>query len=107
MSNILDILEQATTDILEADISSFSEDINLVINEMMKLLPEIIQSYSLDKMQDVASDATYWPQQVEKILGLVKKDDRLAIADALYCELRANLVEYKKLCFDRNIECIF
>lgn len=107
MSNILDVLEQATIDILEVNIESFSDNINLAINEMMKLLPGIIQSYSLDNMQDVASDATYWPQQVEKILGLVKQDDRLAIADALYCELRANLVEYKQMCFERNVECDF
>lgn len=97
-------LEELTKMLWKNDRSRFAESYNKILSIIMEIMPMIIASYANDKMADIREDALYWPGQVSKIIDLCSKgNDIIAMSDALYYELRANLVEYKHIITERMI----
>ena len=82
----------------------FREKFSEVISKLFEVVPQIIVSYSDEKMNDISEDALYWPNQINKIMGIVDGgNDIFALSDALYYELRANLIDYKATIIDRKM----
>lgn len=98
-------LEIDTENILRNRRQDFKDNYQRLLTMMFDILPDIISSYSDERMTDLKDDATYWPAQVEKIVSLVTDgSDALAMADALYFELCGNLIEYQKVLVSRQID---
>lgn len=104
LDNLIHKLEQFTELIWKSDFKGFIDNSNELLSILFQDIPIIISLYSNDSMSDLSDDALYWPTQVEKIVKLINnKNDFLAIADSLYFELRANIIELKKILLEREI----
>lgn len=104
IDSLIDMLEVNSELLWKNEQIPFAKESQNMINEMMTLLPEIIGLYSDEKMTDLASDAVYWPSQLQKIIDLLGYGkDVIAIADALYFEMRANLIEFRTVIVERNL----
>lgn len=104
IDELIDEIEIFTIMIWKNSIFEFFEKFPELVSLIMKTLPSVITLYSNESMIDISSDALYWPEQVNKIVTLVdNKNDFIAIADALYFELRANLIEFREIVLDRKV----
>lgn len=101
---LIDKLEQCSKMIWKNEIIAFLNSSPELVSLIMKNLPVLISVYYQDTMSDLSADAQYWPMQIEKVIRLIEdKKDFFAIADSLYFELRANIIELKIILDERNI----
>ena len=104
IDTIINELEIDSVFLMQNKKKSFLDNYQRLLELIFEYLPLIITSYSDEKMSDIKEDALYWPEQVDKVVSLIKNgEDVLAIIDALYFELRANLIEYKNEIIKRNL----
>lgn len=101
---LIDELEQSSIMIWKNELKVFLDRSPKLISLIMKSMPNLISLYYQDAMSDLRIDAQYWPMQIEKIVNQIEsKKDFLSIADSLYFELRANILELKNILKERNI----
>lgn len=83
--------------LMKNDMSAYNDsiqDFSLLLNE---IFPKIIMSYSTPELKDYAEDATYWTEQLMRIVETLADTDRFKILDVLYYETRGNLINYRNL----------
>lgn len=78
--------------------------IRAFISEFISFMPMIMNSYLREEMQEYREDMQYWPNEAEKILCLIDRRDRFALFDALYFELRNNLIAFANICENSGVE---
>ena len=104
LDELILMTEACTKSLWSCKIEGFRNEFPGVIDRLIGVLPQIIMSYSDPKMADISSDAMYWPEQMEKIVSLANDGgDIIALSDALYHELRANLIDYKNTLMQREV----
>lgn len=97
-------LEQYSMMIWKNDLKGFMDSSYDVLSLLMQDIPILISVYSYDAMIDLSEEAMYWPSQIGKIIKQIEnKNDFLAIADSLYFELRANIIELRNILIERKI----
>ena len=104
MNELIDKIEESVSQLLRYDTKGFGESAHDIVNMMMTILPAIINCYNDPKMSDVREDALYWPGQLERIIKVLENDDSFELADVLYNETRANLIELRDMLVKRGIQ---
>lgn len=105
LDRLISELEELTNMLWKNEKAKFFENYKVVLADMMEVIPLVIAGYSHHKMDDIKDDAMYWPGQVSKIIDLIGKgNDVIAISDALFFEMRANLIEYRDVLIEREVE---
>lgn len=89
--------------IMLKSIECYVKECDIIVNDLLKVLPNMFICYTLPEMSDVAEEASYWPGQVQKMCDSVKSLDRFAIYDSFYNETYKNLCEFREIIRSRNI----
>lgn len=81
----------------------YAQQAQKTVDDMMALLPAIINCYSDPKMSDVREDALYWPGQMERMIRAFENNDRFEAVDVLYNETYPNLIELRDMLKNRGL----
>lgn len=104
LDEIINELESDSIYLFKNQKELFKEEYNQLIIDLINIIPQIIFSYSNEKMSDLKEDVKYWSDQMEKIVFISENgNDVFAMADALYFEMRANLILFKEVIMDRGV----
>ncbi|MCR5591164.1 MAG: hypothetical protein K6F73_06470 [Lachnospiraceae bacterium] len=103
MNELIDKIQKSVSQLFKYETKEFGESARDIVNSMMALLPVIISFYNKPEMEDLREDALYWPGQLERIIKCLEKDDSFEIADVLYNETRANLIEFRDTLVKRGL----
>ena len=85
------------------DMNRYAQQAQKTVDDMMALLPAIINCYSDPKMSDVREDALYWPGQMERMIRAFENNDRFEAVDVLYNETYPNLIELRDMLKNRGL----
>ncbi len=103
MNELIKLIEETISALMRYDMEVYAQNAQRVVDEMMALLPAIINCYSDPKMADVREDALYWPGQMERIIKAFENYDRFEAVDVLYNETYPNLMELKDMLIERGL----
>ncbi len=103
MDELILLIKETVSDLMRYDMEAYAQNAQRVVDEMMALLPAIINCYSDPKMTDVREDALYWPGQMERIIRALESHDRFEAVDVLYNETYPNLTELKDMLTERGV----
>ena len=103
MDELISKIEDVVLKLIMYDNEGYAVSAQELATELMTVLPDIIGYYADPKMAEHASDAKYWPAQLERILQALSAGDDLATFDVLYNETRANLIELKGILRGKGI----
>ena len=103
MDRVIELIQKTVNELIQYHLEEFCQCAGELVNTMFEVFPQIIATYSDERLSDIAEDATYWPAQLEKIVNVLEKGDEFAIVDALYNETLPNLVELKNILIEREI----
>ncbi len=103
MDELLLQIEETVSALMRYDMKEYASQAQKTVDDMMALLPAIINCYSDPKMSDVREDALYWPGQMERIINALENHDRFEAVDVLYNETYPNLIELRDMLKDRGI----
>lgn len=103
MNQIIDKIEMTVSLLLKSELDAFDEQLSELVNMMMRDFPVIISYYYNPLMSEYASDASYWPAQLERILNVINSGDFFAISDVLFNETRPNLIELQSVLKEKGI----
>ncbi len=103
MDKLILLIEEDISALMRYDMEEYARKAQQVVDDMMALLPSILNSYSDPKMADVREDALYWPGQMERIIKAFESHDRFEAVDVLYNETYPNLLELKGMLEKRGI----
>lgn len=103
MNEIISEIESVVSHLLQAEYAGYSAGISELVNMMMQAFPTIISYYYNPDMSEYVSDATYWPEQLERIINTVNSGDEIAVADVLYNETYPNLLELRDILIRKGI----
>ena len=103
MDELIDMIEETVSELLQYDLGSFGVHAQDLVNRMMVIFPAVIDCYNNPKMDDVKEDAMYWPGQFERIIQVLERGDYFEVVDALYNETRPNLIELRDMLKKRGI----
>ena len=103
MNELILLIEETVSALLRYDMDVYAQKAQRIVDDMMALLPSIINCYSDPKMSDVREDALYWPGQMERIIKALESHDRFEAVDVLYNETYPNLMELKDMLVERGI----
>ena len=103
MNELILLIEETISALMRYDMEVYAQNAQKVVDDMMALLPSIINCYSEPKMSDVREDALYWPGQMERIIKAFESHDRFEAVDVLYNETYPNLTELKDMLQKRGI----
>ena len=94
LQELIDLLEKMTGQLMMNQMDDFKDTIPELSRLMEMSFPTIIMSYSDETLKDVAEDATYWSEQLGRIIETLNMDDKFARIDVLYQETRTNLISF-------------
>ncbi len=97
LGDMIDLLEAMTQALMLNAMDEYQERIPLLSSLMEVCFPAIIMAYSDPMLKEVADDATYWSDQLGRIIEALNNDDKFAKIDVLYQETRANLVAFSEM----------
>ena len=103
MNELILLIEETVSALLRYDMDVYAQKAQRIVDDMMALLPSIINCYSDPKMSDVREDALYWPGQMERIIKALESHDRFEAVDVLYNETYPNLTELRDMLAERGI----
>lgn len=103
MNELILLIEEVISALMRYDMEEYAQKAQEFVDDMMALLPSIINSYSDPKMADVREDALYWPGQMERIIGALESHDRFEAVDVLYNETYPNLIELRDMLKERGL----
>ena len=103
MNELILLIEETVSALMRYDMDAYARNAQRVVDDMMALLPAIINCYSDPRMSDVREDALYWPGQMERIIKALESHDRFEAVDVLYNETYPNLTELKDMLTERGI----
>lgn len=76
---------------------AYSEYIPAFTESLVKVIPQIVLSYTDSKMSAYVDDIAAWNDQFKRVTEAIKGIDKFKIVDVLYFELKENLIEYKNI----------
>lgn len=103
MDELLIQIEETVSVLMRYDMDSYAQQAQKLVDDMMALLPTIINCYTDPKMTDIREDALYWPGQMERIIGALESHDRFEAVDVLYNETYPNLIELRDMLKERGL----
>ncbi len=103
MDELILLIEETVSALMRYSMEEYGEKAQKTVDDMMALLPAIINCYSDPKMEDVKQDALYWPGQMERIIKALESHDRFEAVDVLYNETRPNLTELRDMLRERGL----
>lgn len=98
MNELIEIVEEMSLSIIRNDLEKIRELSPKLNNSLFNIFPFIITTYSKPEMKEVSQDALFWPQLLEKIIDVLKSEDRFLIVDTLYYETRGALFQFIDTC---------
>ena len=96
-------IEETISSLMRYDMNRYAQQAQKTVDDMMALLPAIINCYSDPKMSDVREDALYWPGQMERMIRAFENNDRFEAVDVLYNETYPNLIELRDMLKNRGL----
>ena len=103
MNELIKQIEETVSSLMRYDMDTYAQQAQKLVDDMMALLPAIINCYTDPKMKDVREDALYWPGQMERIIGALESHDRFEAVDVLYNETYPNLIELVDMLKERGL----
>jgi hypothetical protein len=103
MNELIILIEETVSALMRYDMEVYATEAQQIVDDMMALLPAIINCYSDPKMSDVKEDALYWPGQMERIIKALESHDRFEAVDVLYNETYPNLIELRDMLKERGL----
>lgn len=103
MDELMFLIEETCRKLLAGKDNEFRECFEKTLREMMAIFPKLIVAYSNPTMSDMAQDAVYWPQQLERIIQTADSQDKIALFDVLYSETYMNLIEVNGIMNERKV----
>ena len=104
MEELINQIDIAVNDLVKADMISYAEHAQKMVDMMVEVFPQIIMFYSDSRMSDFTQDAKYWPMQLERIVEALSRGDDYYTIDVLANETKANLKELMNILRMRGIE---
>lgn len=103
MNELISQIETVISALMRYDMEKYALEAQKFVDDMVVLLPSIINCYSNPKMTDIREDALYWPGQLERIIKALESPDRYEAVDVLYNETYPNLMELRDILKERGI----
>ena len=103
MGELIVKIEDTVSALLRYDMPAYASLAQELVNMLLAVIPSVIDCYNNPKMADVREDATYWPQQMQRIIDSLGGGDYFEVADVLYNETRPNLMELKGMLEERGL----
>lgn len=103
MNELIIQIKETISALIKYDMEIYAQQAQKLVDDMMALLPTIINCYSDPKMSDVREDALYWPGQMDRIIKALESHDRFEAVDVLYNETYPNLIELKNMLKERGL----
>ena len=103
IKELIDLLEEMTGELMLNDMDGFQDHIAALSALLEICFPQIILSYSDPLLSEVAQDATYWSEQLGRLIDALNGKDKFVKIDVLYQETRANLIAYYEMIKDTPI----
>ena len=97
LQDLIDLLEAMTQALMLNAMDEYQDRIPLLSSLMEVCFPAIIMAYSDPLLKEVSEDATYWSDQLGRIIEALNNDDKFARIDVLYQETRANLIAFLEM----------
>ncbi len=97
IQELIDLLEEMTVQLMRNDVDGFDANIPELSSLLEICIPQIIITYSDPSLKELASDATYWSEQLGRIIEALNQKDKFVRMDALYQETRTNLLGFNKM----------
>lgn len=92
IQDLIHLLNTITIGVAEGDYRTYDQNLADFAQQMIITFPRIIDVYSLPEFSNIASDATYWSSQLERLLMVLQQRDQFQFVDVLYFETRQNLL---------------
>lgn len=83
---------------------AFSTYLTPFTESLVKVIPQIVLSYTDSKMAAYVDDMSAWNDQFKRVMEAISGKDKFKIIDILYFELRENLIEYKRISAQQGLE---
>ena len=103
MNDLILQIEEVVASLMRYDMEEYAKCAQKLVDDMIAILPAIINCYSDPKMEDVRQDALYWPGQLERIIRALESHDRFEAVDVLYNETSPNLMELRDMLIERGL----
>lgn len=97
VEELIDLLEDMTGQLMRNDMDGFEANIPELSVLLEICIPQIIITYSDPSLKELASDATYWSNQLGRIIEALNQKDKFVRMDVLYQETRTNLLGFNKM----------
>jgi len=104
LQELNELILKILNDLFKCEMVSYTEGAQLLVNKLMEITPSIISLYFDPRMQEYASDATYWPGEIGKLIDALGKGNDFDTVDILYHELYKKLDELTKTIKKKGIE---
>lgn len=100
---LINLLNTIAIGVIEGDYHTYDQNLGDFAQMMMVTFPRIIEAYSLPEFSNIAADATYWSNQLERILTVLQQRDQFLFVDVVYFETRQNLIHFSEMIEDMEI----
>lgn len=83
--------------VASGDRDAVQRGLEQIFNVMTDVIPQVTLLYETEKLAPYKEDQAYWGDQLARIAGAVEAGDLILLYDALIYEMKANLLELKKI----------
>lgn len=97
IDNLIQTIDKIVMLILQGKIVAPKKLLPELMNQVGKVFPEIIQSYSQPEFSDVSNDYEYFINQLNRIAEIITCEDKFLTIDVLNFETKVSLINYKKM----------
>jgi len=103
IDKMIDEIDKIVDGILSKN-GAFSEYLPPFTESLVKVIPQIVVSYTDPKMAAYVEDVSAWNDQFKRVMDAISGTDKFKIMDILYFELKENLIEYKMVSQKQGLE---
>ncbi len=103
MDKLIEKIEETVIALLQYDMEKYPLLVQELADLMALIFPAVIDCYNDPRMKDLQEDAAYWPGQLERVVNSLNTGDHFEVADVLYNETHANLVELRGILVQRGL----
>ena len=97
IDNLIKTIDEIVIMTLQGKIVAPKKLLPELMNQVGKVFPEIIKSYSQPEFSDVSGDYEYWKNQLSRIAEIITCEDKFLTIDILNFETKVSLTTYKNM----------
>ncbi|MCR5234182.1 MAG: hypothetical protein K6E53_09770 [Lachnospiraceae bacterium] len=103
MDDLINKIKDTVLSLLQYDLQRYFILAQEMADIMVVMFPAIIDSYNYPGMEEHRSDASYWSDQLQRIMDALENGDSFEVIDVLYNETRPNLIELKGILEEKGL----